>query len=70
MRILLFHLPLIGSLLIAAVISAIEAGVVPALRTERTFGWVLVVWFPLGAILALLQVCLWIGWAVSRLARR
>lgn len=67
---LLFHLPLIGSLLIAGFISAIDAGAVPALRTERTFGWLLVVWFPLGAVLALVQVCVWIGWAVSRFVRR
>ena len=51
-------------------ISAIDAGVFPALRTERMFGWFLVVWYPLGAVLALVQVCLWIGWAVSRLVRR
>ena len=41
MRIFLFHLPLIGSLLIASAISAVDAGVFPALRTERTFGWVI-----------------------------
>ena len=70
MRVLLFHLPLIGSLLIAGFISAIDAGVFPGLRTERMFGWFLVVWYPLGAVLALVQVCLWIGWAVSRLVRR
>ncbi len=70
MRIFLFHLPLIGSLLIAGFISAIDAGILPALRTEAMFGWLLVVWFPLGAVLALVQVCLWIGWAVSRFVRR
>ncbi len=70
MRAFLLHLPLIGSLLIAGVISALDAGIWPGLRTERTFGWILVVWMPLGAVLALVQVCLWIGWAVSRLSRR
>ena len=35
MRVFLFHLPLIGSLLIAGAISAIDAGIVPGLRTER-----------------------------------
>ncbi len=70
MRVLLFHLPLIGSLLVAGFIGAIDAGVFPALRTERMFGWVVVVWVPLGAVLALVQVCVWIGWAVSRFVRR
>ena len=41
MRVFLFHLSLIGSLLIASAISAADAGVFPALRTERTFGWVI-----------------------------
>ncbi|MBI2153917.1 MAG: hypothetical protein HYU24_09455 [Candidatus Rokubacteria bacterium] len=57
-------------LLIAGAISAIDAGIVPWLRTERMFGWILVVWMPLGAVLALVQVCLRIGWAVSRITRR
>jgi hypothetical protein len=70
MRLVLFHLPLLGSLLIAGVISAIDAGIAPALRTARGVGWVLAVWFPLGAVLALVQVCVWIGWAVTRFARR
>jgi hypothetical protein len=70
MRLLLFHLPLIGALLIAGVIAAVDAGMFPGLRTERMFGWFVVVWMPLGGLLALTQVCLWIGWAVSRFVRR
>jgi hypothetical protein len=40
------------------------------LRNERTYAWFVVVLAPLGALLALVQVCLWIGWAVSRFVRR
>lgn len=39
------------------------------LRTELTYGWWVVVLYPLAALLALTQVVLWIGWIVARLHR-
>ena len=70
MKALLFHLPLIGAVLIAGALGAIDAGMFPALRNERTYAWFAVVFAPVGAVLAVTQLCLWIGWAVRRFVRR
>lgn len=63
MRPLVFHLPLIGMSSILAVLGLIDAGRLPWLRNESTFGWMVVVWYPLVALLGLTQVVLWIRWS-------
>ncbi len=65
-QLLLFHLPLIGVLLIFGFIALIDAGVLKSFRNESTFGWMVLVWYPLGAILGLIQVALWIRWIAKR----
>jgi len=65
-KILLFHLPLIGVLLIFGFIALIDAGVLKSFRNESTFGWMVLVWYPLGAILGLIQIGLWIRWIAKR----
>ena len=70
MRAFLFHVPLISALLIATVIGAADAGVFAALRTERVYAWFVVVLAPFEAVLAVTQLCLWIGWVVRRSGRR
>jgi len=61
-KLLLFHLPLIGVLLIFGFIALIDAGVLKSFRSESTFGWMVLVWYPIGAILGLTQIGLWIRW--------
>jgi len=63
---LVFHLPLIGVLLIFGISELIDAGYLTALRNESTYGWWILVWYPLAALLALTQVVLWIRWIVTR----
>ena len=65
-KLFLFHLPLIGVLLIFGFIALIDAGVLKSLRSESTFGWMVLVWYPLGAILGLIQIGLWIRWIAKR----
>lgn len=63
---ILLHLPLIGALCIFGFIALVDAGRLPSLRTESTFGWMLLVWYPLAALLALVQVVLWVRLLVVR----
>lgn len=65
-RVLLLHLPLAGVLLIYGFIWMVEEGVIEGLRNESTFGWMLILWYPLASLLALLQIILWIAWIVKR----
>jgi len=66
----LFHLPLIGLVLILGFFVLVDAGVVMSFRNEATFGWMLLVWYPLGAFLGLVQIAIWIGWIVKRLGKQ
>ena len=68
MKGLLYHLPLIGALLIASFIWAVDTGILQGLRNERTFAWFVVVWMPLGAILALVQLILWFVWVGRKIS--
>lgn len=67
---LLFHLPLIGLLLIIGFTALVDAGVFKSFRNESTFGLMLLVWYPLGALLAITQITLWVGWVVRRAGKK
>ena len=66
MKPLLMHLPLIGVLLIVGIVALVEADWLSGLRTETTYGWMVVVWYPVGILLALVQLALWIRWLLTR----
>jgi hypothetical protein len=68
MRALRLHLPLIGLLAIVGFFALLDAGWFPSLRSESTFGWMVLVWYPLCALLGLVQVAIWIRWAVNRVS--
>jgi hypothetical protein len=63
-KVLVFHLPLIVMLLILGFFELVDAGRLGAVRSESTFGWMVVFWYPLSAVLGLTQVVLWIRWIV------
>jgi len=65
-RAILFHVPIVAMLIIFGVIALIDAGHLDGLRSETTFGWMVVVWYPLMALLGLTQVVLWIRWLAKR----
>jgi hypothetical protein len=65
-KLLLLHLPSMGLLLILGFIVLVDAGVLASLRNESTFGWMLLVWYPLGVLLGLIQIALWVGWIVKQ----
>lgn len=66
MRPLLFHLPLVGMLLILGLFALLDAGYLTWLRSESTFGWMVVVGYPVSALLGLTQIGLWVGWTLKR----
>lgn len=66
MRAFFLHLPLIALLLILGFFTLVDAGWLSSLRTESTFGWMVLVWYPLCAVLAVAQVIIWIRWIVRR----
>lgn len=68
-RNLLFHLPLTGMLLILGVFALINEGILASFRNESTFGWMLVVWYPIAVLLGLAQLGLWIYLFSKRIAR-
>jgi hypothetical protein len=68
-RPLLYHLPLLGSLSIIGFFTLVEAGWLPSFRTEETYGWMVVVWYPLCILLALTQIALWVRWIVLVLSK-
>ena len=53
-------------LLILGFFALVDAGRVAWFRSESTFGWMVVVWYPLSALLGLTQMVLWIGWISKR----
>lgn len=53
------HLPLIGMLAILGFFALVDAGYLAGFRSESTFGWMVVFWYPLSALLGLTQVALW-----------
>jgi hypothetical protein len=60
LRRFLLHLPLIGALGVFGFIALVDAGYLETFRTESTFGWMLLVWYPLAILLVLLQAGIWI----------
>lgn len=70
MKILLYHLPLIGVLLIALIVWATDVGILGGLRNERNYAWMVVVWMPLGALLALSQLILWVAWLGKKVSAK
>ena len=62
----LLHLPLCGMLLILGFFGLIDAGYISSLRSESAYGWMLLVWYPLSALLGLIQIAVWIGWISKR----
>jgi len=65
-KILLFHLPLISVLLVISFFELIGTPFFERFRNEETFGWMLVVWIPVGILLSLGQVFLWLHWFVRK----
>ncbi len=68
-RLVLLHLPILVALSITIVFSSDSALFAP-LKTERAFAWCVVVFFPLAAVLSLVQLGIWLVWARRRLAER
>ncbi len=68
-RLVLLHLPILVALSITIVFSS-ESALFRPLRTERTFAWCVVVFFPLAALLSLVQLGIWLVWARRWLAAR
>lgn len=64
-RVLILHLPLLALFALLLLFELVHDGVLGALRTEETFGWMLVVGYPSCALLGLAQVVVW-GWWVRR----
>jgi len=62
---ILYHLPLIGAGTILGFFALVDAGRLDAFRDEATYGWMVVVWYPLAGLLGLVQVVLWIRWVVG-----
>ena len=60
------HLPLIGASLILACLILLDSQVFGQFRNEQTFAWMLVVWIPLGILLGLIQLYIWVRWFVRR----
>ncbi len=61
-RIILSHLPLLGVLLILAFFALINSPALGQYRSEETFGWMVVLWIPLGILLGLSQLYIWARW--------
>ena len=68
LKILLFHFPLLVTLSIAFVAST-DLALFRGLKTEDTYGWWVVVLMPIGAVMALTQVVLWLAWLTGRIHR-
>lgn len=66
MKRLMFHLPLIAMLSILGFFALVDMGHLSGFRNESTFGWMVGVWYPLCALLGLVQIVLWIAWLVRR----
>jgi hypothetical protein len=65
----MLHLPIIVSALITVTFS-LDAPFLGALKTERTFGWWLVLLVPLAIILGLSQVAVWAVLLTRRMGRK
>lgn len=66
MKRLLLHLPLIGFVVIFGFFALVDAGVFESVRNESTFGWMVAFWYPLGVLLALAQIAIWVGLLMKR----
>lgn len=63
---LILHLPFIGMLLILGFFVLADVGYLAWFRSESTYAWTVMVWYPLCALLGLTQAILWIRWIINR----
>ena len=66
LKILLFHLPLLGVSSILTYIILLDAPILEGFRSEDTFGLMVAVWIPLGILLGIIQLFIWAKWLVRR----
>jgi len=60
----LSHIPLAGVLLILLYFALLDTPVLERFRTEQAFGWMVLLWIPLAILLGLVQLHIWLRWAV------
>lgn len=65
-NLILMHLPLVGVVLISAFFGLIDTPFLERFRTEQTFGWMLVIWIPVGILLGLTQLYIWLKWFIRQ----
>lgn len=60
------HLPLIGVFLIILYFTLLDSPVLERFRNEQAYAWMLVIWIPLGILLGLIQLYIWLRWFIRR----